>query len=59
MLTGYKTKLGAAGLLLMGLAKIATAISNDFNSEDLTEGISLVAAGLAAFGIGSKIDRNL
>lgn len=57
MLTGYKTTLGAAGLVLMGLAKIFSAVSGDMNTDDLTEGAGLIAAGLAAFGIGSKIER--
>lgn len=57
MLTGYKTKLGAAGLVLTGLARIATSLSDGFNWAEISEGIGLVAAGLAAFGIGAKIDR--
>lgn len=56
MLKGYKTKLGAAGLILSGLAQLAIAFSGDFSQSDLTEGISLIAAGLAAIGIGAKID---
>lgn len=57
MLKGYKTKLGAAGLILTGLAQLVTVLSGDFSPSDLTEGISLIAAGLAAIGIGAKIDR--
>ena len=58
MLTGYKTKLGAAGLVLTGLARIAQTLSEGgFNWPEISEGIGLVAAGFAAWGIGHKIER--
>lgn len=57
MLTGYKTKLGAAGLVFTGLARIAISLSEGFNWSEISEGIGLVATGLAAWGIGAKIDR--
>jgi len=57
MLTGYKTKLGAAGLILTGLARIANSLSEGFNWSEISEGIGIVAAGFAAWGIGHKIER--
>lgn len=58
MLTGYKTKFGAVGLALAGIAMIInTMISDVPNMQIVMEGVGMVATALAAFGLGSKIER--
>lgn len=58
MLTGYKTKLGAVGLALAGIAMIISTMTSDApNMQTVMEGAGMVATALAAFGLGSKIER--
>lgn len=58
MLTGYKTKLGAVGLALAGIAMIINSLVSDTpNMQGIMEGAGMVATALAAFGIGNKIER--
>jgi hypothetical protein len=57
MLTGYKTKIGAAGLILTGLGMVAKSLSEGFNWTELSDGIGIALTGLAAWGIGHKIER--
>lgn len=58
MLTGYKTKLGAVGLALAGIAMIINSLASDTpNMQGIMEGAGMVATALAAFGIGNKIER--
>lgn len=58
MLTGYKTKIGSIGLAFAGLARVAAAITTDvINLQEVMEGIGMIAAALAAFGIGNKLER--
>jgi len=70
ILDGYKTYLGGAGLIVLGLAKVGMAVAGligniypdilpgvetDACLQDLQTGGGLVAAGLSAIGIGHKI----
>ena len=57
MFQGYRTTIGAIGLVLAGVARIATSIGNDFSWDEISAGFAAICMGLAAFGIGSKIDR--
>jgi hypothetical protein len=57
MLTGYKTKFGAAGMVLTGLGMVAKSLSEGFDWSEISDGIGLALMGLAAWGIGAKIDR--
>jgi len=57
-LTGYKTILGALAAMLTGLALVARSLSaNDVDVDAVLRGISMVGVGLAALGIGHKIER--
>ena len=57
MLTGYKTKISALGLILTGLGMVAKSLSEGFNWAELSDGVGIALTGLAAWGIGAKIDR--
>ena len=58
MLNGYKTKFGSVGLVLTGVALIINSLVDDTpNLQGIMEGAGMIATALAAFGIGSKIDR--
>jgi hypothetical protein len=57
MLTGYKTRLGAIGLMLTGLGMVAKSLSEGFSWGEISDGIGLALTGLAAWGIGHKIER--
>lgn len=51
-LAGYRTKLGAAALILAGLTRIASGVgSNPLDWSAVTEGLASIGAGLAALGI--------
>lgn len=57
---GWKTKYGAAGLILTGVATCVTAVSFEpfaVDGEKFTAGCAMVSTGLAAFGIGHKIEK--
>jgi hypothetical protein len=54
---GWKTWTGAIAIILTGLA---TAIQG-FNESDWNKvagGITLIGSGIAAIGIGAKLDKN-
>jgi hypothetical protein len=57
-MTGWKTKIGAAGLILTGLGTvIAGVVDEPMDGELITTGIALISTGLATFGIGHKIEK--
>ena len=57
-MTGWKTKLGGAGLILSGLgAVIAGFVAEPMNGEMIVAGIGMISTGLAAIGIGHKIEK--
>ena len=58
MFQGYKTKIGAVGLALAGISMILNSLGSDVpDMQIIMEGAGMVATALAAFGIGSKIER--
>lgn len=58
MFQGYKTKIGAIGLALAGISMILNSLVSDVpDMQIIMEGAGMVATALAAFGIGSKIER--
>lgn len=58
MFQGYKTKIGAVGLALAGISMILNSLVSDVpDMQIIMEGAGMVATALAAFGIGSKIER--
>lgn len=57
--TGYLTKLGALGMLLVGLGGIATDASNGtLGTATLPGHIGVISAALAALGLRRAIDPN-
>ena len=51
-LKGYKTKIGAAGLIASGLALIASGLSAEaYDFDKITQGFISISAGLAVFGL--------
>ena len=57
-MTGWKTKLGGAGLILSGIGSIiAGFVAEPMNGEMIAAGMGLIGAGLAALGIGHKIEK--
>ena len=57
-MTGWKTKLGGAGLILSGAGMvIAGVLEEPINGSMMSQGIALIGAGLAALGIGHKIEK--
>jgi hypothetical protein len=50
-MTGWKTKAGAALLIVFGI------LGAFFGLHDLTEGVRLVGEGLIAIGVGHKIQK--
>lgn len=58
MFQGYKTKIGAVGLALAGVSMILNSLVSDVpDMQIIMEGTGMIATALAAFGIGSKIER--
>ena len=56
---GWKTWTGGIGMILSGGALIATALASDpVDFVKVAEGIALISAGLAAIGVGFKIEKN-
>lgn len=58
MMTGWKTWAGGAGMILSGLAMVATAVSQG-TLDGIQEGVALIGAGLGTIGIGHKIEKAL
>jgi sulfite exporter TauE/SafE len=57
-MTGWKTKAAAAGLILSGLGMIIAGIVAEVTDvTKILEGWTLIMAGLAALGIGHKIEK--
>lgn len=58
MLSGYKAKIGGAGLMLSGLGAIAAAISAESISwQGVLAGVALFCNGLGVFGIRVALDK--
>lgn len=58
-LDGYKTKIGGVGLILVGVTGIIGQIFPDQGLPvmDLETAFGAIAAGLAALGIGHKVEK--
>ena len=56
-MTGWKTWAAGIGGILSGAALIILSFTGD-GSGSVTEGIALVVGGLAALGIGHKIEKS-
>lgn len=57
---GWKTKYGAVGLILTGVATCLTAVTMEplsIDGEKFTAGCGMITGGLAAMGIGHKIEK--
>ena len=57
---GWKTKVGAIGLVLTGIGTVIGGIDFEtfaVDSDKLTTGFGMIGAGLTAFGIGHKIEK--
>jgi len=50
MLNGYKTKLGALGMILSGAGLITNAVASG-KFDMIGEGVGLISMGLAAYGL--------
>ena len=59
-MTGWKTKVGAIGSIASGVVIIAQAIvvaEGSLDFDKIMDGLVLIAAGFAVFGIGHKIEK--
>lgn len=56
-MTGWKTKLGGLALIFSGLALGIVGVTEGFNMEKIAQGGALIGSGLAAWGIGHKIEK--
>jgi len=60
-LDGYKTYIAGIGVICTGIAMIATALTPDAMSQidpqKIYEGLVMVGGGLAAIGLGHKLDK--
>lgn len=58
---GWKTKVGAIGSIASGVVLICQALvtieDGQINFDRIQEGVVLIAAGLAVWGIGHKIEK--
>ena len=55
-MTGWKTWAAGIGMVLTGLGMIASAITS--GEGTVTEGINVALMGLAALGIGHKVEKS-
>ncbi len=53
---GWKTKLGGVSMILTGLGMAIKGLLEG-EGDSITEGVSLLGMGLAAIGIGHKIEK--
>ena len=57
-MTGWKTWAAAIGLMLSGLGlALAGVVADPMDFTKIAEGWTLIMAGLAAIGIGHKIEK--
>lgn len=55
---GWKTKVAAVVLMLTGALAIAKEIADGtFNFDEISKGMVIIGNGLAALGIGHKLDK--
>jgi hypothetical protein len=58
-MTGWKTKLGAAGAILTGLGMvIAGFLANPIDGDMLTRGFTAISGGIIGVGIAHKIEKS-
>jgi hypothetical protein len=55
-MSGWKTKAGGIGLIATGIGILINCYSSG-NWEDAGQGIAAITAGLAAIGIGHKVEK--
>ena len=57
-LDGYKTYIAGIGVIFTGLAMIADGLATEpVDTQKIYNGILTISAGLAACGIGHKLDK--
>lgn len=58
-LNGYKTRIGAIGLMMTGLGMIAAGIAHDggIDKQMIIGGFGTFSAGLSALGLGHKAEK--
>ena len=61
-MSGWKTKAASTGMILMGLGTMIAGVMEFFDgvptgAETVQSGFLMVTAGLAAMGIGHKIEK--
>ncbi len=62
-MTGWKTKIGGIGMIATGIGALANAALNNFDPVAIKDSITMIAAGISAFGglaaigIGHKIEK--
>ena len=58
-MTGWKTKLGSAGILFTGLAMIIEGFIGDVvNPDKMYQGVMVCFGAITAFGIAHKIEKS-
>lgn len=59
-ISGWKTKYGAIGLILTGVATCVSAVTFEpfsVDGEQFTAGVTMIAGAITALGIGHKIEK--
>jgi hypothetical protein len=54
---GWKTWTGGIGMILSGAAMIVGGIGDSLDVDAITKGVALIAAGIAALGVGHKVEK--
>ena len=54
---GWKTWLGGLALVLSGAGVAVVGVTQDFDMDKVTQGLAMIGAGFAAWGIGHKIEK--
>ena len=58
-MTGWKTKLGSAGILFTGFAMIIEGlVAEVVNPDKMYQGVMVCFGALTALGIGHKIEKS-
>jgi hypothetical protein len=56
---GWKTWVGGLGIIFSGLSlAMAGVVSDPMNFDHVMQGLALAGTGLAAIGIGHKIEKS-
>ena len=56
-MNGWKTKTGGIAMILTGLATVIQGF-NEADWNKIASGMVMMSGGLAAIGIGAKLDKN-